>query len=112
MDDNKRDLPYIYYESEAARWERDSKRKNRLIIILLIFWLLSSAILGIALYLNNKEWKDFIAECDIETYAYDQDGEGVNIVGDENGVDYNNGTARKDQKNNKQENSGEEKADS
>ena len=94
MDENKRDLPYIYYESEAARWERDSKRKNRLIIFLLIFWFLSVAILGVVLYLNEKGWKDFISEYDIETYTYDQDGEGVNIVGDGNGVDYNNGTAR------------------
>lgn len=41
----------------------------------------------------NKYWIDFLSQYDIENYSYDytQDGRGINIIGDNNGVT-NNGT--------------------
>ena len=67
-------LRYIL-EAEAARYERTIRR---LIIAFttIILFMLTIAVLIIYNY-------------DIDTVSVDQDGEGVNIVGDSNGVDYN-----------------------
>ena len=46
----------------------------------------------------DNNWRTFISESDITSYSYDQSGEGVNIVGDSNGVD-TNGATREDKKN-------------
>lgn len=39
----------------------------------------------------NKYWIDFLSQYDIENYSYDytQDGKGINIIGDNNGVTNN-----------------------
>lgn len=73
-------VPYIVYESERARAERIIKR---IVIALVITIILAIS----ALYLQDRGWREFIAESDIETYTYEQGGAGVNIVGDSNGVD-------------------------
>jgi hypothetical protein len=62
-------------DRENARHERIVKR---LIISYTIILLL---IIGSIIY--------FVVTSDIESTTIDQDGEGVNIVGDSNGVDYN-----------------------
>lgn len=62
-------------DRESARHERTVKR---LIISYTVILLL---IIGSIIY--------FVATSDIESTTIDQDGEGVNIVGDSNGVDYN-----------------------
>ena len=38
----------------------------------------------------NDKWLGFISQYDFESYSYDysQDGKGLNIIGDNNGVDY------------------------
>lgn len=36
----------------------------------------------------NKYWIDFIREYDFSTYEYTQDGRGLNLIGDNNGVEY------------------------
>ena len=61
-------------EAEAARYERTIRR---LIIAFtaIILFMLTIAVLIIYNY-------------NIETTSYEQDGEGVNIIGDSNGVDY------------------------
>ena len=74
----KESVPYIVYEGTMARYERTIRR---LVIALII---------SIALMFgSNMAWLHFINSCDIETYEYTQDGEGVNLVGDGNGVSYN-----------------------
>lgn len=80
-------VPYIVYESERARSERIIKR---LIAALIVTIILSFAVI----YSIDTGWRSFIEESDIETYEYSQDGTGVNIVGNENGVDTTDGTAR------------------
>ena len=39
----------------------------------------------------NQHWLDYLSEYDFsgESYVYSQDGRGLNIMGDNNGVDYN-----------------------
>ena len=62
-------------EAEAARYERTIRRLIIAFTIIILF-MLTIAVLIIYNY-------------DIDTVSVDQDGEGVNIVGDSNGVDYN-----------------------
>lgn len=73
-----RDIPYFAHEEMLARSERTIKR---LIVTLIIAVIL--------LFGSNMAWLHYISDCDIQTYEYTQDGEGVNLVGDGNGVTYN-----------------------
>lgn len=68
-------VPYIVFESELARQERHIKR----LWIALIAAIVASVLIvgGFLLYLNQYDFA-----------SYQQDGEGVNIVGDGNGVDF------------------------
>ena len=91
MSENQ-NVPYIVWENDSARWERNSRRKTVVIIILMLLWAIKSTILSFVIYKVDEGWREFLAESDIETYTYDQDGPGVNIIGDENGVDYNGAT--------------------
>lgn len=68
-------IPYIAHESEIARMERQHKR----------LWIaLLSAIA--ALVICNLAWLWYIYQYDFESYEYTQDGEGVNVIGDNNEV--------------------------
>lgn len=73
---NPDSVPYIVFESEMARQERHIKRLWIAVIIAVVS--LALVVAGFVWYLNQY---DFV--------SYDQDGQGVNIIGDENGVDYN-----------------------
>ena len=66
------------YETTAAR---DERKYKRLWIVLIITILLLAA--------TNVAWLIYIAQYDFESYDYAQDGTGVNIIGDRNGVSYN-----------------------
>lgn len=76
--ENKPDVPFIVFEGEMARAERYIKR----LWIALVVTITSLAVAVIAFM-----W--YLSLYDFSTYDYEQSGEGVNIVGDENGVDYN-----------------------
>lgn len=91
MSENQ-NVPYIVWENDSARWERNAKRKTAVIIILMLLWAITSAILSFVIFKINEGWREFLTESGIETYTYDQGGIGVNIIGDENGVDYNGAT--------------------
>ena len=73
-------VPYIVYEGEIARQERHIKRLWVALIVAICACV--AIFLGHIWYLNQYDFA-----------SYQQDGEGVNIVGDGNGVDYN-GPAR------------------
>ena len=34
----------------------------------------------------NEKWVEYFNECEVYDYSYEQDGNGVNIIGNENGV--------------------------
>lgn len=98
MDEENKQLltvPYIVYESEQARSERDKKRLTIGIIVISILAIVAVFVTG---YTIDKGWRDYFSECEITSYEYSQTGKGVNIVGDSNGVDYN-GTMGKDSEN-------------
>lgn len=86
------DVPYIVFEGEMARGERNTKRLTVIIIILI-------ALLAI----TNGAWLYTWNQYDMVSYDYDQDGEGLNNIN--NGVqgDLLNGAKIKDQ-NQKKEN--------
>ena len=66
-------IPYIVYETEMARNERHTKR-----------WIVAFFVALAMLFVTNIGW--LIYESQFETISYAQDGEGVNIIGDENEV--------------------------
>jgi len=72
-----KDVPYIVFESNMARNERQTKR---LIIAL--------AICVILIFLSNAIWLYAWCQYDYTGTAttYTQDGEGLNIIGDSNDV--------------------------
>lgn len=74
-------IPLIAHESEMTRNERD---KKRLWVLVIISWIAVILIVGIFTY--ERLQYDYESEIIICT----QDGEGTNIIGDENEVD--NGT--------------------
>jgi hypothetical protein len=69
-------VPFIVFEGEIARQERHIKRLWIALIAAIIAIVLIVG--GFLLYLNQYDFA-----------SYQQDGEGVNIVGDGNGVDFN-----------------------
>lgn len=73
-----KDVPYIVYEGAMARAERIIKR--------LIIAVVLSLIMIVA---TNGAWLWYINQYDFMTYEYEQDGRGINIIGDSNGVDQN-----------------------
>ena len=68
-------VPYIVYEGEIARQERHIKRLTIALIAAIVACVLTVA--GFLLYLNQYDFQ-----------SYEQDGSGVNIIGNLNGVDY------------------------
>jgi hypothetical protein len=73
-------VPYIVFEGEMARQERHVKR----------LWIaLLAAITALALTVGIFVW--YLNQYDFT--SYEQDGKGVNIIGDGNGVDYNGTTS-------------------
>lgn len=106
QDKNILTVPYIVHEAAQARADRAIRRKDITIIIIIVISIVS---LSLTAYLIDKGWRDYFSECDIVNYEYAQDGEGVNIVGDSNGVDYNGATS-KNQKDHTEERNGEEKS--
>ena len=89
---DKKDVPYIVFESELARFERIIKRLCLLLVMLIIL-----------LFASNLAWLYAWNQYDYETVETqeiqaDQDGKGVNIIG---GEDVNYGA---DSKNNKKKN--------
>ena len=99
-------IPYIVHEAAQARADRAIRRKDITIIIIIVISIVS---LFLTAYLIDKGWRDYFSECDISNYEYAQDGKGVNIVGDSNGVDYN-GETSENQKDYAKEGNGEEKS--
>lgn len=70
-------VPYIVYESSMARSERHIRR---LLWVLLVVVILLAA--------TNFAWLYMWNNYDYTGYTYSQGGEGINLIGDRNGVDY------------------------
>ena len=80
MDSEERDkavmpnvVSYVAFESVQARNERHIKR----------LWITNLVLIAL-LFLSNAIWLWFYSGFDFETYDYEQDGSGINIIGDDN----------------------------
>lgn len=79
--DNIKSIPYIAFEAAQARSERYIKR--------LIIALIVSILIGFATNLAwLYAWNQYDYESESITRTYVQDGEGLNIFGNSNEVDY------------------------
>lgn len=74
---NVEPVPYIAHEADMARQERLNKRLALILAFVVALWF---ATIGIFVWYLNQY--DFCG------YEYVQDGEGLNIIGDRNGVDW------------------------
>lgn len=66
-------VSYVAFESVQARNERHIKR----------LWITNLVLIAL-LFLSNAIWLWFYSGYDFETYDYEQDGSGINIIGDDN----------------------------
>lgn len=71
-------VPYVVHEATVARQERQIKR----------MWI-ALIVLAVALFLTNMAWIGYQSQFDTYSYDYTQDGNGNNIIGNDNEVDYN-----------------------
>lgn len=69
-------VPYMVYDMDMARAERHSKRWMTIALVELA--MIFAMVVGFLIY--ESQW---------DTYSYEQDGEGVNIIGDSNEVNDN-----------------------
>lgn len=74
MDNEKMMIPYFAHEAEVMRQEKHMKRLWIALVISILCILIS-----------NLVWIWYINQYDF--VSYDQDGEGVNIIGDSNEVE-------------------------
>lgn len=84
-------IPFIVYEATIARMERHIKRLWIALIIAVL-----------AIVITNIAWLVYINQYDFADYQYTQDGKGINIIGNENGFDYNGATFDSSQENEKE----------
>ena len=73
-------MPASAYELEKAKDERTIKRLINTVVAVLILWFATIAVF--VWYLNQYDYSS-------ESVEYSQNGEGVNVIGDQNGVTYN-----------------------
>lgn len=78
-ENNNTSVPYIVYEGEQARHERTIKRLVAIIIIAIALVFASNAI-----WLYAWMQYDYVSE----EITYQQDGRGINIIGNENEVNH------------------------
>jgi hypothetical protein len=92
-------VPFIAYEAVQIRGDVREQRLhsiNRLLVILLVAFFVASCAVMYFIHKrdmqqiadNNKRWIAYMEQYDFADYEYNQDGQGVNIMGDRNGVDY------------------------
>lgn len=99
MEDNDKiiTVPFSALESERARNERQLKDERDRHDKVKVWFFTIIIILIIALVGSNMAWLAAWNSYDFESYEYTQDGQGVNIIGDGNGVDYNGAEAESPQ---------------
>lgn len=81
------------HQADMARMERTNTRLCWVVLCLVVVSIVLAILLFAAgarsehaLLENNQKWIDMWREYDFE--SYEQDGEGVNIIGSRNGVDF------------------------
>ena len=86
--DNRDYIPRLVWERDQARLSHIVKVMAAIITVLIIAIVAVVAAFLWHIHTKDKEWLDFMEQYDFESYDYEQDGKGVNIIGNSNGVDY------------------------
>ena len=94
-------VPLISVESADFRREKTLRGSVATFVVALLIIALIVGACGVFVYQIqmeclekidgiNRYWIDFISQYDFEDYSYEysQDGKGLNIIGDNNGVNY------------------------
>ena len=76
-DDKVAQVPYFVHEGMIERQDRTIRRLTVALILTIVL-----------IFASNVVWLIYMSGYDVEAYDYSQDGEGVNIIGNKNGVDY------------------------
>lgn len=71
-------VPYVAHQSAVARQERQIRRMWIALIVSVCM-----------LFASNMGWLLYESQFDTYSYDYTQDGNGNNIIGNDNEVDYN-----------------------
>lgn len=92
-------VPLFAVEGQNFRANQTSRHLATLFCLSLVIIAIIIGLCGMVVYKTNKEclekvdninryWIEYFGECDIvgESYDYTQDGRGLNIIGDNNGV--------------------------
>jgi hypothetical protein len=92
-------VPLFAVEGQNFRANQTSRHLATMFCVSLIIIAIIIGLCGMVVYRMNKDclekvdninryWIDYFSECDIvgESYDYTQDGRGLNIIGDNNGV--------------------------
>ena len=74
---------YAFERIEAGN-ERTIKRLWTAILILIAVVVALATAFIIAVNVINDKWLNLISQYDFESYEYEQDGGGINIIGDDN----------------------------
>lgn len=74
-------VPYLVHEADMARQERTIKNLWIVIILMFVLFVVTVCALG-----GGFVW--YLNQYDFESYSYEQDGQGINIIGDRNGVNF------------------------
>jgi hypothetical protein len=77
-------VPFKVYEAEIRRSEKREYRHIFVHVVMAVLILLGA----VFVWLNNLRWLNYVEQYDFADYSYEQDGEGINIIGERNGVDY------------------------
>lgn len=92
-------VPLFAVEGQSYRSNKTMRYMVTIFCVSLIIIAIIIGLCGMVVYRMNKDclekvdninryWIDYFSECDIvgESYDYTQDGRGLNIIGDNNGV--------------------------
>lgn len=82
-------IPWHCHERDMCRLSDAYMTAVKVLIVALV---MAVVFCGLEAYMRHKEhdkWLTYLEQYDFAAYDYTQDGEGVNIIGNKNGVEYN-----------------------
>lgn len=96
MEENKEmqmTIPYIAHEAAQARAERQIKRQSIAIVIISLVAIIA---LFLTAYLIDKGWRDYLSECEIQSYSISSDdGGNANFIGQDGDIINGKNTSKK-----------------
>ena len=79
-------ISYFLHEGIMVRIERCYKWAIIALCVVMVLLIGFGLVESLLRYKENQAWLDYIAQYDFTDYDYAQDGRGINIIGNMNGV--------------------------